>query len=141
VSGQGQGTEVIVVGGGVIGSSIAYHLARAGVRTLLLEQRTIAVAASGASAGGTRQQGRDPRELALSMRASARWATLEDELAADIHYRRKGHLTVIEREEDRVGLVEAIARQQAAGLNIRLVEGAELRGIAPALAPHILAGS
>ncbi len=141
MSGQGQGTEVIVVGGGVIGSSIAYHLARAGVRTLLLEQRTIAVAASGASAGGTRQQGRDPRELALSMRASARWATLEDELAADIHYRRKGHLTVIEREEDRVGLVEVIARQQAAGLNIRLVEGAELRGIAPALAPHILAGS
>ncbi len=141
MSGRGQGTEVIVVGGGVIGSSIAYHLARAGVRTLLLEGRTVAAAASGASAGGTRQQGRDPRELALAMQASARWATLEDELAADIDYRRKGHLTVIEREEDRAGLVEAIARQRAAGLNIRLVEGDALRDIAPALAPHILAGS
>ncbi len=141
MSGRGQGTEVIVVGGGVIGSSIAYHLARAGVRTLLLEKRTVAVAASGASAGGTRQQGRDPRELALSMQACVRWATLEDELAADIDYRRKGHLTVIEHEQDRAGLVETIARQRAAGLNIRLIEGAELREVAPALAPHILAGS
>jgi len=141
VSGRGQGTEMIVVGGGVIGSSIAYHLARAGVRTLLLEKRTVAVAASGASAGGTRQQGRDPRELALAMQACARWATLEDELAADIDYRRKGHLMVIEHEQDRAGLVEAVARQQAAGLNIRLIAGAELRDIAPALAPHILAGS
>jgi sarcosine oxidase subunit beta len=140
VSGRGQGAEVIVVGGGVIGCSIAYHLARAGVRVLVLEKHTVAAAASGASAGGTRQQGRDPRELALSMRACARWTTLEDELAADIHYRRKGHLTVIEREEDRAGLVEAVARQRAAGLDIRLVEGDELRARAPALAPHILAG-
>lgn len=138
---MGKVVEVIVVGGGVIGSSIAYHLARAGARTILLEQRTIAAAASGASAGGTRQQGRDPRELALSLRACTRWATLEEELAADVQYRRMGHLTVIEREEDRAGLAAAIARQRAAGLNIALVEGSDLREIAPALAPHILAGS
>ena len=141
MSGQGKVADVIVVGGGVIGSSIAYHLARAGVRTVLLEKRTIAAAASGASAGGVRQQGRDPRELPLSIRASERWATLEDELAADIHYRRKGHLSLIEHEADRPNLVASIARQRAAGLNIVLVEGADLRELAPAVAPHLLAGS
>ncbi len=141
MSSQGQPTEVIVVGGGVIGSSIAYHLARAGVRVTLLEKRTIAAAASGASAGGVRQQGRDPRELPLSIRACERWATLEDELAADMHYRRQGHLYVIEREEDRANLAAGVERQRAAGLDIRLIEGADLRAVAPELAPHILAGS
>jgi sarcosine oxidase subunit beta len=141
VSGHGAVTEAVVIGGGVIGSSIAYHLAKAGVRTILLEKRTIAAAASGASAGGVRQQGRDPRELPLSILACARWATLEDELVADVHYRRKGHLSLIEREEDRAGLVAAIERQRAAGLNIVLVEGDDLRALAPAVSPHLLAGS
>lgn len=141
MGGRGNVAEVIVVGGGVIGSSIAYHLARAGVRTVLLEKRTIAAAASGASAGGVRQQGRDPRELPLAIRACERWATLEEELAADIHYRRGGHLSLIEREEDRPNLLAAIERQRAAGLNIALVEGVELRELAPAVSPHLLAGS
>ena len=141
MSGRGKVAEVIVVGGGVIGSSIAYHLARAGVRTILLEKRTIAAAASGASAGGVRQQGRDPRELPLSIQACARWANLEEELAADIDYRRKGHLSLIEHEDDRPNLVAAIERQRAAGLNIVLVEGDDLRELAPAVAPHLLAGS
>ncbi len=141
MAGRGKGAEVVVVGGGVVGCSIAYHLARAGVKTILLERRTIAAAASGASAGGTRQQGRDPRELPLSILACARWATLEEELGADIHYRRKGHLSLIEREEDRPALLAAIARQRADGLNIALVEGDDLRELAPAISPHLLAGS
>lgn len=141
MSGRGAGAEVVVVGGGVIGSSIAYHLAKAGVKTLLLEKRDIAVAASGASAGGVRQQGRDPRELPFAILACARWATLEEELAADVHYRRKGHLSLIEHEGDRPALIAAIERQRAAGLNIVLVEGDELRALAPAVSPHLLAGS
>ncbi len=125
----------------MIGSSIAYHLARSGVRVVLLEQRTIAAAASGASAGGVRQQGRDPRELPLSIRACARWATLEEELATDLHYRRKGHLSLIEHEDDRSKLLAGIERQRAAGLHIALVEGDDLRALAPAVSPQFFAGS
>src|ERR687885_1047595 len=76
--------EVVVVGGGVIGTSIAYHLARAGVGVTLLEWRSIAAGASGASARGVRQQGRDPRELPLALGAAARWATLEEGLGFDL---------------------------------------------------------
>ena len=81
-----RGADVVVIGGGVIGSSIAYQLARRGVRVTLLEAREVASAASGASAGGVRQQGRDPRELAIAMRAIAMWPTLADELGADLDY-------------------------------------------------------
>jgi sarcosine oxidase, subunit beta len=141
VTGQPKRTEVAVIGGGVMGASIAYHLARAGAAVTVLERRAIAAAASGASAGGVRQQGRDPRELPLAMHACARWATLEAELDADVHYRRQGHLSLIERAADRPALDAAVARQRAAGLDIVVVEGDELRALAPAVSPHVLAGS
>src|SRR5262249_50299895 len=76
--------DLVVVGGGVIGSSIAYHLARAGARVRVYEQAAPAVApsASWASAGGVRQQGRDPREWPLTLEASRRWPNLAAELEA-----------------------------------------------------------
>ena len=134
-------TEVVVVGGGVIGTAIAYHLARAGVGVTLLEWRSIAAGASGASAGGVRQQGRDPRELPLALGAAARWATLEEELGFDLDYRRQGHLTLVEREEDLPALTASVETQRAGGLALALVAGDDLRALAPAVSPHVRAGS
>ena len=133
--------EVVVIGGGVIGTSIAYHLARAGVAVTLLEWRSAAAGASGASAGGVRQQGRDPRELPLAIAATAKWATLEEELEFDLDYRRQGHLTLIEREEQLPALAASVAAQRAGGLDLELVLGDELRALAPAVAPHVYGGS
>ena len=67
--------EVLVVGGGVIGSSIAYHIDRQGRNVLVVERNEIAVepAASWASAGGVRPQGLEPAEAALARAALARW--------------------------------------------------------------------
>lgn len=135
------GTEVVVVGGGVEGCSIAYHLAKAGVRVTLLERWAIAAAASGASAGGVRHQGRDFREFPLAFRAIERWATLEQELEADVSYRRGGHLTTIENEEDLPALVASVEAQRARGLDIRIVRDTELRAIVPGIAPTVLAGA
>lgn len=134
-------TEVVVVGGGVTGGSIAWHLARRGARVTLVEERGIAAAASGASAGGVRQQGRDPREMPLAIAAIARWKDLERELDADLHYHRDGHLVVYEREAHLPIAQMRLAEQRALGLEIELVEGAELRELGPGLAPYIVAGT
>jgi sarcosine oxidase subunit beta len=134
-------TEVVVIGGGVIGASIAYHLARRGVRITLLERREIAAGASGASAGGVRQQGRDPRELPLAMAANARWRDLEAELEADLEYYRNGHVQVVEDSADLPLLAASIGEQRAAGLAIDLIDGDELRRLAPGLAPAVIAGA
>lgn len=133
-------SSYLVIGGGVTGSSIAWHLARRGASVTLLEARSIAAVASGASAGGVRQQGRDPREMPLAIAAIARWKTLEDELEADLHYYREGHLQVYENEAGVEVGKESIALQQQLGLDIELVEGAALRELSPGLAPHVIAG-
>src|SRR5712692_11535666 len=86
--------EVLVIGGGIIGSSIAYHVARQGRTVLVVERQEVAVepVASWDSAGGIRRQGQDPAEAALASAAIERWPTLAEELAADLHYRQGGHL-------------------------------------------------
>ena len=95
-----QTTEILIVGGGVSGSSIAYHLARVGRAVLVIDRGEIAAepSASWASAGGVRRQGRHRAEVALAIEASARWNTLEQELDANLDYRRGGNLLLGESD-------------------------------------------
>lgn len=135
--------EVVIVGGGVIGSAIAYHLAARRVRVAVVDVAEPASppSASWASAGGVRQQGRDSREWALAREAARRWPTLEDELGADCEFRRGGHLHVVEREADVPGLKARVAREREAGLDVRIVDAAELRAIAPRVTPTARLGA
>ncbi|MBV9172380.1 MAG: FAD-binding oxidoreductase [Chloroflexi bacterium] len=136
-------TDIVVVGGGVIGSSIAYHLARAGARVRVFEQATpgVAPSASWASAGGVRQQGRDPREWLLTLEAGRRWPALADELGMPTGFVQGGHLHVVESEADLDALRERVAREQAAGMNVRMVDTPAIRDLAPALSESALAGA
>ncbi|MGA2991654.1 MAG: FAD-dependent oxidoreductase, partial [Candidatus Korobacteraceae bacterium] len=133
--------DVVVIGGGVIGGACAYNLARAGLSVTLLEKNEIASAASGGSAGGVRQQNRAVPELPLAMAANPIWKTLEQELDADLEYRRVGHLNLAEREDQLPALEASVKRQQAKGLDIQMVCGRELRDLVPAAAPGMIAGS
>ncbi len=135
------GADVVVVGGGVIGSSCAYQLAKRGMTVTIVEAREVASVASGASAGGVRQQGRDPRELQIARRAIAMWPTLGDELQADLDYHQDGHLTLVSREADLPDLEQKIARQQRGGLDIRMLYGDEVREVANGMSDEIIAGS
>ena len=123
-------TEVAVIGGGVIGNAIAYSLARQGSQTLVIERAGIASepAASWASAGGVRRQGRHPAEARLAIEAIKRWKTLEQELGADLHYRQAGQLLLAENDTDAEALVAFVQRQQALGFtDVRLVDRQEVQ--------------
>lgn len=136
-----ESADVVVIGGGVIGSACAYQLARAGVQATLVEKHEIASGASGGSAGGVRQQNRLAPELPIAMGANPMWKTLEEDLGMEVEYRRGGHITLVEREEDLPALEMAVQRQRDRGLDIRVVKGNELREIVPAVAPQVIAGS
>ena len=137
-------SDFLIIGAGVMGSSIAYHLARLGQRVLVIDRAEIASepAASWASAGGVRRQGRHPAEALLASEAIARWPTLSAELEADLHYRQGGNLLVAETDDEAGQLVNFVREQQAMGFNdVRLLDQREVHELAPALHPRIVAGS
>ena len=135
--------DVIVVGGGVIGSSIAYHLARSGARVCVYEQAAPAVApsASWASAGGVRQQGRDAREWPLTLEAARRWPNLDQELGAATGFVQGGHMHLVEAEADIATLERRVQNEAGAGMNIRMLEPAAVYQVTPALKTSIVAAA
>ncbi|MDQ3547584.1 MAG: FAD-binding oxidoreductase [Chloroflexota bacterium] len=135
------GSDVVIIGAGVEGCSIAYQCVRRGLSVTIVEAREVASQASGASAGGVRQQGRDPRELPVALRAIAIWPSLTEELAADIEYYQQGHLTLIADEADLPAMEDSVARQRAGGLDVRMLYDADVREVAPLVAPDIIAGA
>ncbi len=135
--------DIVIVGGGVIGSSIAYHLALRKVPVVVVDVAEPASppSASWASAGGVRQQGRDPREWLLTREAARRWPALEEELGAQFEFRRGGHLHLVERDEDIPALRERVAREREGGLDVRIVSAEEVHAIAPAVTPEARLGA
>src|SRR5437588_4607107 len=120
--------EVLIIGAGVIGSSIAYHLARQGRRVLVVERSKVATrpAACWASAGGVRRQGRHPAEAQLAIEAIARWPTLEQELEADLHYRRGGNLLLAESDAEAEHLITFVQHQHELGFtDVQLLDRQE----------------
>jgi sarcosine oxidase subunit beta len=131
--------DVVVIGGGVIGSSIAYHLASRKIRIVLLEKGDPAGGSSGACGGTVFMQTKSPGpNLKLALASANRYRHLAEELAADIEYVNRGGLIVIEQEPERETLAYLVDRQQKAGLDVRLLDQKQARDLEPALSPEIL---
>ena len=135
--------EVVVIGAGVIGAAITYYLAKAGVEVTLIDRyRPISSGtASQSSAGGVRHQGRVAPEIPLAIYSINLWSNLEAELNADLHYRQDGMTVLIDDMELLPNLEMRVEREQALGLDIRVVKGQELHNLIPGLAPQLVAGS
>src|SRR5258707_5033791 len=137
-------SDFLIIGAGVIGSSIAYHLARMGQQVLVIDRGSVAgaPAASWASAGGVRRQGRHPAEAMLASESIARWPTLSEELEADLHYRQSGNLFLAETDAEAAQLANYVREQQAMSFSdVVLLDRQTTHEIAPALHPRVIAAS
>jgi glycine/D-amino acid oxidase-like deaminating enzyme len=126
-------TEIVIVGGGIVGSAAAYYLARRGFAPLLLEARVVAGQQSGRNWGFVRQQGRDPLEVPLMVESNRLWRGLTAELQADIEWVQGGNVALAATEE-RMALFEGwldVARQ--AGLDTRLLRGRDVAAVVPGM--------
>ena len=133
--------DIAIVGGGIVGASCAYFLAEGGAAPLLLESGRVGREASGANAGGVRQQGRALPEMPLALAARSLWPELDARLDARVEYERCGDLRLVESPADAERLRGLAAREESAGLRLEWVEGAALRSLVPGIGPTMLGGT
>lgn len=124
----------VVIGGGIIGCSVAYHLAKAGVRVAVVERGALGAGTSAACDGGLLLQTKQPGlHLDLARASIARLAALAEELDWDFEYQPASAMLVIRTADSRAAMERFIAEQRAAGLAVRLLAPREARELEPAL--------
>ncbi|GAA1652085.1 FAD-binding oxidoreductase [Georgenia ruanii] len=121
----------MIVGGGVIGSSVAFHLAEAGVGVLLLERDALASGSSGKPIGGVRAQFSDPLNVALGARSLTRYADFASRPGGDIGLRRVGYLFLLPTDADVELFRHSVAMQNAQGVPSRIIDMDEALRLCP----------
>jgi glycine/D-amino acid oxidase-like deaminating enzyme len=117
---QATASEIVIVGGGIYGASLAYELTQAGKTVTLLEADDIAAGASGGSGErGVRANGRDLRELPMATVSFPLWARYQEQFEGGVGYRRIGGLHLFNiphgaHEHEVRGTMEAMAMTQNA---------------------------
>jgi glycine/D-amino acid oxidase-like deaminating enzyme len=123
--------EVVVVGGGSTGASIAYHLARRGVRgVLLVEQGSLAGGATGRSSAIVRQHYAYPVTARMAKLALEAFERFDEVIGGVSGFTRTGYLALV-AGEDREALAGNVALQRSVGVRTQVVGPAELRELVP----------
>jgi len=137
-----EAADVVIVGGGVMGTSIAFHLAEAGVeRVLLLERNALGSGSTSKAAGGVRANFSDDLNIALGARSLEAFANFGQRPGQEIDLHRVGYLFLLENEDQLELFRESTIRQRAVGLPTRMIGIDEALSLAPILAPDGLAGA
>jgi sarcosine oxidase subunit beta len=131
--------EAVIIGGGAMGTSVAYHLARAGVTAVtLLESGELGSGSSAKPLGGVRALFSQSANIALGARSLEAFRRFETEVGIDIGLQQVGYLFAIRDAGDVSALEEGVARQNAMGVPSRLVDPAEAVEHCPLLSPDEL---
>src|SRR5947209_765058 len=94
--------DVVIIGGGIVGSSIAYHLATAGCRNILVVEREtrLGKGSTGKSMGGVRAQFSTPVNIQMSLYSIPFYASFEERLGHPSGYRPQGYLFCATSDQD-----------------------------------------
>src|SRR5277367_3489041 len=137
--------DVVLIGGGILGSSIAYHLVAAGCKSVLVIEResTQGKGSTGKSMGGVRAQFSTPVNIQMSLYSIPFYASFEKRLGYPCDYRPQGYLFCATNDKHMTYLQANYDTQVAMGLkNVRLVAGDEIRSMFPQLrSDDIIGGS
>lgn len=136
--------EVLIIGGGIEGTSTAYHLTKRGITDVIVleAQEVMLNGGSSRNAGGVRQSGRDPRELPLALYGVKHiWPTLGEELGVDVEYNQGGNLRLGKTEDHLAILKRLAANAVACGVGVGMISGDEARQINPYLSEEVIGAS
>ncbi len=134
-------TDIIVIGGGIAGVATACYLAQYGHEVTLLEQRELAMEASGLNSGTIGAAGLSQTPTlpsTLSMGSLEIFKTLQLDFGYDIEFRQSGSLHAIQTEEQYAYAQQELRELLAAGRRVELLAAQDARSIEPGLSPNIL---
>lgn len=136
--------DVIIIGGGVVGSATAYYLAKRGISNVIVLEASDSIGHGGSSrnGGGVRQSGRDVRELPYAIYSVEKfWPTLSEELGVDVEYYQAGNLRLGKTEAHMKKLQTLASNAQKSGLDVRMIDGKEVKELCPYLSDEIIGAS
>ena len=123
-----------MIGGGAMGTSVAYHLAELGLTdVVLLERDTLASGSTSKSAGGIRAQFADELNIRIAVRSIAEFASFPERVGVEIDYDRCGYLFLLDNERARDRFRAALALQHALGVPSRELTTADVADMVPGL--------
>src|SRR5437763_11349312 len=126
--------SVVIIGGGVVGCSIADHLAGRSVRDIVvLERETVGSGTTSKAAGGIRAQFPTETEIRISLECIKVFEHFEDEFGVDPGYRKIGYLSLISDQADLKSYQPRIALQNRLGVDVRVITPKDAQAIVPAM--------
>lgn len=123
--------DVVVVGAGAIGTSIAYHLTRRGVRPLLVDRGPVAGGSTGRSAGGVRHQFSSETNVRLSLLSIAAFERFDDEVGGSADFRQYGYLILATSSDEAASFRAQAAMQRSLGVPVEVLEPGETKALVP----------
>ena len=134
--------EVVIVGGGCMGASVAYHLARLGVTDVVLLEREqmLGTGSTGRNAGGVRHQFSNEANIRLSIESIALLERFADEVGQPIDFHQDGYLFLLSDSSVET-FRRNVALQRSLGVDVQWLDGIDAERLAPGLSADGIAGA
>ena len=125
--------DIVIIGGGVMGASAAYHLAKRGMKNIVLleKEEFFGTGATGRCAGGVRYQFSTEINIRLSLESLPMLECFKEEIGQDVNYRQCGYLLVATNEKDASAFERNVQLQNRLGAQTQLLGGDEVRARLP----------
>lgn len=127
--------DVVIVGGGCMGASVAYHLSQLGVRDVVLVEREpmLGMGSTGRNAGGVRHQFSNEANVKLSIESIHLIERFAEAVGYQIDFHQDGYLFLLTAEKDLEDFRASVAMQRRLGVDVDLISPDEARRLAPGL--------
>lgn len=125
--------DVVIIGGGVNGCSLAYRLAKKGLDVVVVEKKYLSSGATGACGAGIRQQWSTRENASLAIHSVKIFEKLSKELGQDIEFRQGGYLIAVHDEKEMNQAEKNVSMQRSLGLKVDILKPEDITDVVPIL--------
>ncbi len=126
-------TDVVIIGGGVTGCSLAYMLAKKGIDVVVVEKNYLSSGATGACGAGIRQQWSTKENTELAIKSIKIFESLSTKLGQDIELRQGGYLIAVHDAKEMKQAEKNVNMQRSLGLKVDILDSNEINDVVPVL--------